>query len=123
MSQKLKSPYTTSEWSTKKPLLIEKDRDKRYRHYAKQLKKDGFCDSETWNLFTVIAKFTLPRLIRFREIVPSYPMGRTPEQWHSLLDDMIWSFKYILEDPEVYDRNATIDQTKLNDQRCSRGME
>jgi hypothetical protein len=84
-----------SEWSLKKPLFLEKT-DKRYKKYLSQLKKQGFSDSETWALDSVICQFTLPRLKRFREINGGYPTGLSDEKWNVILDKMIFALDWSL---------------------------
>lgn len=85
-------------WVTKKPLYIDKT-DKRYKKYVKQLKKDGFSNTETWCLTSVIAQFILPRLIKFKEITNGYPGNDdfpTMEKWHEGLDKMIFAFEWAI---------------------------
>lgn len=86
-----------SKWSLKKPLYLEK-KDKRYSQQVKQLKENGFCDSETWGLDSVIAEFILPRLIRFRELNIGFPSvdGLTFDRWQSVIDEMIFAFDWSL---------------------------
>ena len=92
----MKKEKLTSKWSTKKPLYL-KTTDKRYKKYNKQLKKYGFCDSETWNLDAVIAEFILPRLKRFREVTNGYSKDFSNyDEWYEVLDKMIFSFEWIL---------------------------
>jgi len=86
-----------SEWSRKLPLYVDK-KDKRYNKHLKQLKTNGFSDSETWSLYYVIAKFVLPRLIRFRDIFACVPMGMTETEWKNILDTMIYSFTIDVND-------------------------
>jgi hypothetical protein len=49
--------------------LTEKS-EKRDNKFAKQRKKRGFDDSETWSLNYTIARFIIPRLKRYLEIAP-----------------------------------------------------
>jgi hypothetical protein len=86
-------------WSLKAPLYITK-KDKRYTKNAKQLKEWGFSDTETWSLYSPIAQFILPRLIRFREITCCYPAGLTPEKWDFMLGEMIFAFDWALTSDE-----------------------
>ena len=82
-----------SRWSLKEPLYIEK-KDKRYGEYVKQLNKNGFSDTETFALDSVISEFILPRLKRFKDINNGFPMGLTPEKWDEILDKMIFAFDW-----------------------------
>ena len=97
--KKYEIPY---KWVTKKPLYIEKT-DERYKRYIKQIKKDGFSNTETWCLTSVVSQFILPRLIRFREINNGYPGNDdfpTMEKWHEGLDKMIFAFEWALANDE-----------------------
>lgn len=91
--------YNQSNWSLKAPMYIDK-KDKRYAKNAKQLKNRGFSDTETWSLYSPIAEFILPRLIRFRKITRSYPMGLTEEKWDAMLGEMIFAFDWALTSDE-----------------------
>lgn len=52
-------------------------------------------DSELWNLDLTIAKFILPRLIRFKEFENSHPINfKSVEEWNEVVDKMIWSFEF-----------------------------
>ena len=106
-----------SAWSLKKPLGLKRG-DKRYKRYLRQLKKNGFCDPETWSLDVVIAEFILPRLIRFKEISKGYPNGLlTEKKWISILDKMIFSFEYVLNTEE-----GDLIPDKLGDEKFEEGM-
>lgn len=83
----------TSRWSLKKPLYLEKT-DKRYKRQMAQLKKNGFSDSETWGLDSVIAEFIIPRLERFKEVQGGYPAGLTEQAWDAIVDKMIFAFEF-----------------------------
>jgi len=85
-----------SKWSIKMPLYIKKN-DKHYNRHMKQLKSNGFSDTETWCLDKVIAEFILPRLIRFKGVTNAYPGGEVSEEaWNHILDKMIFAFKFTL---------------------------
>ena len=61
----------------------------------------GWDDSDTWSLDMTIAKFVLPRLIRFKElefITPSNDLKE--EEWNEILDKMIVAFKYYTSDDQ-----------------------
>lgn len=96
-------------WSVRKPLYIKKT-DKRYKKYIKQLKKDGFSNTETWCFTSVVAQFILPRLIRFKEVTNGYPGGGdvpTMEKWHEILDKMIFAFEWALAYDEEENYNLS----------------
>jgi len=73
----------------------------------------GWDDSETWGLYDRIAKFTLPRLIRLKELsvrsgggVPLDFVNENNEaniaEWNNVLDKMIYAFERIVKD-DVFD--------------------
>lgn len=111
-----------SKWKLKRPLYIEKT-DKRYKRYMGQLKTNGFSDTETWSLDSVICEFALPRLIRFKEVNNGFPIGLTPEKWDVILDMMIFALKWNLEhEDEKYDLLSKKDREE-NWLRHQVGME
>lgn len=70
---------------------------------------DKFKDYETWNLDNTFARFIVPRLKRFRELVASpdtvygYPGTlNNMEEWLEILDKIIWAF-------EQYDKDYQED--------------
>lgn len=89
------------------------DDDKRIPKLLKQIKKRGFDDSELWNLDVTIAKFVLPRLKRFKEIITSCPGtfegDDDIEQWYTILDKIIFSMEKISQD-NYSDPNLDIDK-------------
>ena len=119
----MKKEKLTSKWSLKKPLYINKT-DKRYKKYTKQLKDNGFCDVETWNLDGVISEFILPRLKRFKEVNICFPMDLTPDKWNKILDEMIFAFEWNLVD-ELSDEYEKLSKKELtaNWERCKEGRQ
>lgn len=66
----------------------------------------GFDDSETWGLDYTIAKFALPRLVRFKELAVGtvLPQGFTDnDEWEQVLDMMIYAMKSIIKDNDAID--------------------
>ena len=58
---------------------------------------------DTWNLDWAIAKFTLPRLIRFKEVTNGYPGHlESMEQWYEILDKIIAAFTIIVKDNDFF---------------------
>lgn len=111
-----------SRWSLKKPLYLKKT-DKRYARYVKQLKTNGFSDTETWGLDSVIAEFILPRLIRFKQVTNGYPYEHTEETWNACLDEMIFAFDWTLHcEDDKFDSLSEKEKTK-NWKRFSKGMQ
>jgi hypothetical protein len=72
--------------------------DERYSRYVKQLKENGFSDTETWSLDSTISKFIIPRLKRFKEVNNGFPGGgdMTAEKWDVILDKIIFAFEFHL---------------------------
>lgn len=63
----------------------------------------GFDDSATWSMDIHLAELILPRLKRFKELnTHTYPNGLTPEEWNIILDKMIFSFAYTLDDGRMF---------------------
>ena len=60
-------------------------------------------NSELWDLDYTIIKFILPRLKKFKEInIISYPTKcGNIENWHKIIDKMIWSFQFALDVAEM----------------------
>lgn len=102
-----------SEWSRKTPLFLEKD-DERYERHVKQLKEHGFSDAETWALDSVIAKFILPRLRRFKEVNNGFPCGLTSEKWNAILDQMIFAFDWSINCEEDKYKDLTTKEQNIN---------
>jgi hypothetical protein len=110
-------------WSIKKPMYIEKN-DKRYKEHVKQLKKYGFSDTETWNLFGVIAEFVLPRLKRFKKVSNGYPGGEITEaKWNEILDKMIFAFEWSITYDNEDNSALSEKREKANWKRYEEGME
>lgn len=120
--KKDKSPNLTSEWSRKKPLYLKKD-DERYDEHVKQLKTNGFSDSETWSLDSVICQFILPRLIRFKEVNVGFPGNLTMEKWNAILDEMIFAFDWSLNCEEEKYENLTDKEKNEKWKRYEAGMQ
>jgi len=88
---------------------MKKELKARNRKHARQRKQWGFCDEDCWNLFYVIAKFVLPRLVRFREMPRvSYPNGLSTKQWSCILDKIIAAFKILVKDDLASNKEACI---------------
>ena len=73
----------------------------RQRTRKKWLKKHGqyIAPKELWNLDYTVAKFVLPRLIKFKENslgFPGYDEADTMDKWQNILQKMITAFEYIV---------------------------
>lgn len=81
-----------------------KPSDKRYNIFKRQLKTNGFSDTETWNFDYVIASFILPRLKRFREVNCGFPEKLGEKGWNNILDAMIRGFElHVLDKSNMSD--------------------
>lgn len=101
-----------------------KKNDDRVKEFAKQRKKFGFDDTELWNLEATIAKFTVPRLKRYKEKFASahIPHGLMLEEWYKIIDDMIYMFEKTIDDIDR-SSNATQTRNKREEQRrYNRGL-
>lgn len=77
----------------------------RQRTRKKWLKKHGqyIAPKELWNLDYTVAKFVLPRLIKFKENslgFPGYDEADTMDKWQDILQKMIIAFEYIVTDDD-----------------------
>jgi len=77
----------------------------RQRTKKKWLKKHGqyIAPKELWNLDYTVAKFVLPRLIKFKENslgFPGYDEADTMNKWQDILQKMITAFEYIVTDDD-----------------------
>lgn len=69
------------------------------KRYAKQRKKRGFDDTETWSLDGTIADFVYPRLKRLKKLNTGYPSTlKSIKEWENILDKMILAFKHLRDD-------------------------
>jgi len=60
----------------------------------------GWTDQDTWSLDYTIAKFSLPRIKRLKEIQNGFPSGLTEEKWDEILDKIIRSFQFVVNEFE-----------------------
>jgi hypothetical protein len=109
-----------SKWSLQKPLYVD-IKDQRYKNYVSQLRKNGFCDCETWALDSVISEFILPRLKRFKEVNNGFPVDLNEEKWNDILDRIIFSFEWNL----IYNKQCeklTSKENKIAWKKYNEGM-
>jgi hypothetical protein len=118
MKKKKEADYKTSAWRLSKPYLIDK-KDGRYPLFSKQIKKRGFCNSELWCLYSVIASFVLPRLKEFRRLRhKGHPSCfKSQQEWDAVLDEMIFAFEFSLNE------DLSFGFDKNNQRRYSKGMQ
>ena len=101
--------------------IIRYFKDTRNYKFLWQKLTRGFSDKDTWNLEYTIAKFILPRLVRFKEIGKCRPMNLTKEEWNAKLGDMIFSMEYAanqFKNREFYENE---EHRKEFDERIDRG--
>lgn len=73
------------------------------RKRKKWLKKNNLYvnPKDTWNLDVTFAEFILPRLKLFKKLNNGYPgieEADTPEKWDQILDKIILTFEYIIDE-------------------------
>lgn len=111
-----------SDWSLSKPLHLSK-KDDRYKAHLDQLKQHGFSDSETWSLYSVMCDFILPRLTRFKDIVPNHPSKITLEEWKIIIDKMRFSFYYAKNRDEDEFTDKFEDERQADYEQYEEGMQ
>jgi len=79
--------------------------DRRWETFKEQRIKQGFDETECWNLDATICKFIIPRLQYFKDHTICYPEDLTFEKWLDVIDKMIDFFKKYAND-ERYDREG-----------------
>ena len=61
----------------------------------------GVADEECWSLDYTFSKFILPRLKHFKKMKRyGYHPDMTPEEWESVIDEIIWPFEYLVDDEQ-----------------------
>lgn len=79
----------------------------------------GWDDSDTWSLDYQIAKFTLPRLKRFKEITNGYPADSAEVEWSAIIDKMIFAMELIVKS----DGGSFLDETREDIDKMHEGLE
>lgn len=74
--------------------------------------------NELWGLDYTLAKYILPRLIKFKDNAEGYPSDITWEEYLVILDKMIWSFDYIVKK----EYNTNFEDYIQEDKRCQEGL-
>lgn len=80
-----------------------------------QRRKRGWDDSDTWSLYTSIAEFILPRLIRFKEVNNGFPDNLTSEKWDEILDKMIFAMDYIAREDDTFGKELEDNWEKVQE--------
>lgn len=101
------------DWTTKRGLLFLWQRFTR-----------GFSDDETWSLDYTVAKFTLPRLRRLRELEFGHPACYTEKQWCRMVDTMIYALDAVIKDVEgkLYSDCQKPEDYRKIDQKVQEGL-
>ena len=69
-----------------------------FRHLCQKLIR-GHSDRECYNLDATVARYIIPRLKTFKRLASGYPPEfRSMKEWHAAIDEMIWSFEFVLSD-------------------------
>ncbi len=100
--------------------------DDRLDLLTEQRYSQGFDASETWDLFTTIAKFILPRLIWLRNHNHGYPSQLTYKKWVKIQNKMIWSFEQIAIDNMDIERPDTMldyEATEKHTKKIQKGLD
>lgn len=89
-------------------------------------KKKGLSkitDEEVWGLNVTLAKYILPRLIKFKQVnTNSYPCEfKSAEEWDSVIDKMIFSFDWFLSCHSGCNYES-IEEYKRNESKYKEGM-
>ena len=87
-------------------------------------KKKGLAkitNEECWGLDITLAKYILPRLEKFEILNTNiHPCEfKNMEEWHKIINKMIYSFKFILKDELIID----IELSKAEDKRVQEGLD
>ena len=88
----------------------------------------GWSDEEAWDLSHHVCQRFIKPLKHMRANLHGYPYRVGMKRWKEILDQIIWSFEYHLEDKEqnCYDpKTKTCDQERLKKElaRCQKGFE
>lgn len=86
-------------------------------------KKKGLSkitNEECWGLNITLAKYILPRLEKFKILnTNSCPCEfESLEDWHEIIDKMIYSFKFIIKDELIMD----IELLKIENEKVQEGL-
>jgi len=66
-----------------------------YLQEFKQRYKYGFPLKESWDFYHHCSKWIVPRLKELKNSKESRPFDLTLEEWHTIIEKMIWSFEHI----------------------------
>lgn len=75
--------------------MKKRARKKWIRQYKRKMR-----EKNTWDLSYNVARYVLPRLKRFRQVVNGHPVKddvKTMDDWYKVLDKIILAFDYIVD--------------------------
>ncbi len=62
----------------------------------------GVSNEECWSLDSTFSKFILPRLKHFKKMNRyGYHPDMTPEEWENVIDELIWTFEYLVDEERM----------------------
>lgn len=68
-----------------------------------QLLRYGYEFRDCWSIDYSLATWIFPRLKHFRKNLNGHPSELTLEQWEEILDKIIFSFEYVLNENKYHD--------------------
>mgnify|MGYP000880928582 FL=1 len=89
--------------------MKQRTRKKWMRQYKRKMK-----EKDTWDLSYNFARYVLPRLKRFRQVVNGHPVKddvKTMDDWYKVLDKIILAFDYIVDADYWWIFNPEYDYT------------
>ena len=89
--------------------MKQRTRKKWMRQYKRKMK-----EKDTWDLSYNFARYVLPRLKRFRQVVNGHPVKddvKTMDDWYKVLDKIILAFDYIVDADDWWIFNPEYDYT------------
>ena len=96
------------------------------KRLAKKKQVSKVREEDCWNLEVTLAKLIAPRLVKYKEInVYGYPLGfKDTEEWHEVLDKMIFSFEIVAISKDVVDDGDNwIEKHEANNIKIQEGLD
>ena len=82
---------------------------------------------DLWNLDAFYSNLIVRSLTEFKKTTIGYPARlNSMENWQSILDDIIFAFKYKSQDPydqDIEEKNMSIGEISARQDRASRGFD
>lgn len=98
MSKRTGSPVHIKGWYKKEKLLRKITLFFQDIKFARQRIKYGWCDRDTWDIDMWFLAVIPPMLEHLKNINHGYPAEMTEEEWHAILDRMIFLFHEAAKD-------------------------